>query len=185
MNAISLVKYLLLVCLISFSVCTQAQTPSIVGDWSSEQVENYGNVFATREFHFTAQEWSVIYRAFADESAKKPLFTLNVGGVYVLGGESAQVAGAYEGIFPATHRSITPESAEGIALFAKQGCELTLGQALPLVNTGCGFVPGIMQAMGEYDLVSLHGNKIYFGDRTGDLTKSRPVKLTPYPVVRR
>ena len=184
MPILNIFKPLVLLGLLLLSVATQAQTPSLVGHWYSEQVENYGNVFATREFRFTQQEWFVIYRTFADKSGKQPLFTINVTGVYVLGDKSAKVAGAYEGIFPALHRSITAESAAGKALFAQQGCELKLGLALSLVNTGCGFVPGIMQAMGEYDLVAVQANKIYFGERAGDLTKARPDKLTTYPVVR-
>ena len=54
-------KPLVLLGLLLLSVATQAQTPSLVGHWYSEQVENYGNVFATREFRFTQLEGLKIY----------------------------------------------------------------------------------------------------------------------------
>jgi hypothetical protein len=41
-----------------------------------------------------------------------------------------------------------------------------------------------MQAMGEYGLVALRGQRLFFGDRAGDLTKARPEKLTAYPLIR-
>lgn len=161
-----------------------AEAPDISGHWQSRAPEATGPVFATRDFILTDREWTIAFHAFADAEGKVPLFTLDVGGVYVLGGASVAVPGAVEGIFPATHRNLTADSAEGVAFFAGQGCALTVGQAMPLVQTGCGFVPGLMQAMGEYDLVAVKDGSLFFGDRSGDLTKARPTALTPYPLVR-
>jgi hypothetical protein len=41
-----------------------------------------------------------------------------------------------------------------------------------------------MQNMGEYDLVAIRNGQLFFGDRSGDLSKARPDKLTPYPLRR-
>lgn len=161
----------------------QAQeVPVLRGSWASTALESYGNHYATRTFNFTETSWTVVFRAYADAQGKQPLFRLNAGGVYVLGQSSATVRGAFEGIFPATYRHITAESNAGVHLFSSMGCSLVKDQETPLVNQGCGFVPGIMQAMGEYDLVAFKEGEVYFGDRGGDLTKSRPTSLTPYPV---
>jgi hypothetical protein len=162
----------------------QAQTPDLSGHWQSTATEPSGPVFAKRSFHFEKDRWSIVFHAYADAQASVPLFTLDVGGVFVVGGPSTKVTGAYEGIFPATHRQVVADSDAGVALFASMGCTLRKGVAQALLAEGCGFVPGLMQAMGEYDLVAIKDGKLFFGDRAGDLTKVRPDKLTPFALQR-
>lgn len=157
---------------------------AIVGQWASAAPEAYDHIFATRQFHITPKRWGVLFKVYADAAGTQPLFHLNVGGPYTLGGPSAKVDSAAEGIFPADHRLITADSPAGVQLFASQGCTLQQGKALPLVQQGCGFVPGLMQNMGEYDLVAIKNGQLFLGDRSGDLSKARPDKLTPYPLLR-
>ena len=161
-----------------------AEAPVIVGRWQSEATENYGGHFATRSFTISDREWQVTYQTYADAQGKQALFTIRVNGYYTLGEASVKVQDAFEGTFPARSRSITAESEAGVQMFAKMGCQLQLGQEKFLINSGCGFVPGVMQVMGEYDLAALKGDKLFLGDRASDLSKSRPDKLTPYPLVR-
>lgn len=163
---------------------SQDRAPDIAGRWKSTSAEAEGPIHAMREFQITSESWAVVFRAYADAAASKPLFRIETGGIYVLGGSSATVQGAFEGIFPATRRQVTAESAEGVAMFAGMGCKLEQGVAKTLTVEGCGFLPPLMQAMGEYDLVALRDGKLFFGDRAGDLTKSRPARLTPYPLVK-
>lgn len=160
------------------------EAPSITGHWKSVTPEAAGPITATREFEIRKDTWSVVFRAFADAEASQPLFRIEVGGAYAIGGPSAKVSGAYEGIFPATRRDLTAESPAGVAMFAGMGCTLEEGLTKHLVNEGCGFLPSLMQAMGEYDLVALKDGQLFLGDRAGDLTKARPEKLTPFPLVR-
>lgn len=155
---------------------------AIRGQWASVAPEAYDRIHATRHFTFTAKRWAVRFQVYADAAGTQPLFHLNVGGPYTLGNLSAKVTGAVEGIFPADQRRITADSPAGVALFAEQGCTLRQGQALALVGRGCGFVPALTQNMGEYDLVSLQDGQLFLGDRSGDLSKARPDKLTPYPL---
>lgn len=157
---------------------------SIGGRWTSVAPEAQGGVFATREFQFDDGRWSVIFRTFADEAASQPLFRIDVAGAYVIGGPSAAIEGAHNGIFPALQRDLTAESPAGVALFAGMGCALEEGVVKHLVDEGCGFLPPLMQVMGEYDLVALQDDRLFLGDRTGDLSKERPAALTPYPLVR-
>lgn len=161
------------------------KAPSITGHWVSEKPEAGGPIFATRDFTFDERNWSVTFRGFADAEAKQPLFRIEVAGVYLVGGPSGTVSGAFDGIFPATRRDLTAESAGGVAMFATMGCTLEEGVTKHLVNEGCGFLPALTAAMGEYDLVALKGGHLYFGDRAGDLTKARPTKLTPYALVKK
>jgi hypothetical protein len=173
--------FVALLCLTS--VAHALEPPVLKGKWASAALENYGSHFATRTFTFTDSKWRVTYRAYADAQGSQPLFRLEVGGFYVLGEVSAAVAGAFEGIFPANSRRIVAESDAGVAMFSGMGCMLEKGKTLSLVSKECGFVPGLMQAMGEYDLVAIKEGRLYFGDRSGDLTKARPAALTPYPLV--
>ena len=162
-----------------------SQTLDLTGHWVSAAPEAQGKIFVLRDFTFKGQDWSVVYRAFGDAGAKQPLFTLDVGGVFVIGSAAPKVPGAFEGIFPALYRKITADSPAGVGMFAQMGCALALGTAKSLVSEGCGFMPPLMQAMGEYDLVLLKDGQFFFGDRAGDLTKARPEALYPYPLVKR
>lgn len=159
--------------------------PDITGHWVSSAAEPQGPIFATRDFTFDNRDWSVTFRGFADAEMQKPLFRIDVSGVYVIGGAASAVPGAFEGIFPATKRDITAESAEGVAMFGQMGCTLEQGVTKHLVNEGCGFLPALTAAMGEYDLVSLNDGQLFFGDRSGDLTKARPTMLTPFALVKK
>lgn len=165
-----------------------ASAPSatdIQGQWASVGPENYGSHHATRSFSISERDWRVRYQAFADPQGQQPLFTIRVAGVYALGNPSSRVAGAREGIFPALSRSVTADSDAGVQMFAGMGCALARGQETLLLNTGCGFVPGLMQSMGEYDLIAQVNGQLFFGDRAGDLSKARPDKLTPFALMRR
>ena len=168
-----------------FTPVSAPQAPDIQGGWRSAAPENYGSHHATRSFVITEREWQVHYQAYADSQGQQPLFTIRAKGVYALGEPSAKVGGAREGIFPVLSRSVTADSDAGVQMFASMGCRLERGRETFLLNAGCGFVPGLMQVMGEYDLVAQSQGQLFFGDRAGDLSKARPEKLTPFPLLRR
>lgn len=157
----------------------------IQGQWVSVGAEHYGSHHATRSFVISGRDWQVRYQAYSDPEGRIPLFTIRVTGVYALGEPSSKVAGAREGIFPALSRSLTADSDDGVHMFAAMGCRLVRGQETFLLNAGCGFVPGLMQVMGEYDLIALVNGQLFFGDRASDLSKARPDKLTPHALQRR
>ena len=171
-------------CAAVFTPALADDMASIDGHWISASAEAQGGIYATREFHIEGDRWSVVFLAFADEAASQPLFRIDVSGAYVIGGPSAAVDGAHEGIFPALQRDLTALSAGGVAMFVGMGCTLEEGVVKHLLDEACGFLPPLMQAMGEYDLVAVREDRLYFGDRSGDLTKARPTALTPFPLVR-
>ena len=185
MRQVLISAFSITVAALTASLPARADAPSITGRWQSAAPEAQGQIFVTREFKIEPATWSVAFRAYGDASAKAPLFTLNVGGVYVLGGSSSAVAGAREGIFPATYRRITAESEAGVQMFAAMGCALKVRVVKPLTSEPCGFVPSLMQAMGEYDLVAVKSGQLFFGDRSGDLTKARPTALYAFPLIKR
>ena len=65
------------------------------------------------------------------------------------------------------------------------GFELAVGAPKNLAAEGCGFVPSLMQGIGEYDLAAVQAGQLFFGDRSGDLSKSRPAALYPFPLVQK
>ena len=169
--------------MVAASTNAVAGAPVLRGEWRSAMPEAQGKLFVTRYFRFNENRWVLLYRAYADPEGKLPLFTMNVGGVFVVGGASASVPDAYESVFPATRRSITADSAAGAALFAPVGCALKIGEPKALLSESCGFVPSLMSAMGEYDLVKISAGQLFFGDRAGDLTKNRPTALYAFPLI--
>lgn len=160
-------------------------TANLTGEWRSAAPEPMGAFHAVRDFVFTPGQWAMVFRAYADAEARKPLFTLRIDGPYVVGGASTQVSGASEVTFQYAHRYVTADSADGVAMFAKMGCTLRVGDETDVSLQGCGFVPSMLQAGVEYDLLKLEGDKLYFGDRSGDLSKARPQKLGAQPVTKR
>jgi hypothetical protein len=182
-----LIAALLTFCAITMPAHTQtsAAPPVLNGKWGYATINATGNMFAMQNFAFDGDRWSVKYSAFADRDGKQPLFTIDNSGVYVIGGPSAKVVGAWEGIFPQTRRSIMADSEAGVAMFAQMGCALVKGQPKALMQQPCGFVGPLMQSMGEYDLVMVKDGKLFFGDRAGDLTKARPEKLGEFPMVQK
>jgi hypothetical protein len=161
-----------------------ADAPSIKGRWKSVGLEHDGKFYSKRKFAISSKNWKVESKTFADAEGKAPLFTIRVSGFYALGSASAKVPGAFDGVFPAMSRSLTAESPAGVKMFADMGCKLEQGKAMDLRLQSCGFVPSLTQAMGEYDLAAIQNGKLFFGDRSGDLSKARPEKLTPHPLER-
>jgi hypothetical protein len=162
-----------------------AEAPKLDGNWISVAPENMGQIYATRDFTFDGDAWSIKFRAFGDETLSVPIFTLDVAGYYKIGGESAVVPGAYNGVFGATDKTLVADSDIAVKMFGDMGCTLQVGVPFDLTDQACGFFHAAMDAAGEYDLVSLQGDQLFLGDRAGDLTKERPVKLTPFPLIRK
>jgi hypothetical protein len=163
-----------------------AQTaPDIPGRWVSAAAEAAGPVTGMRDFTFDGDRWSVRFSAFADAGTTQPLFVLDVAGAYVVGGPSAAVPGAWDANFPILSTTVTAASPAGVDMFAGMGCTLSEGEPKALIAEGCGFLPPVMDAMGEFDLVALKDGQLFLGDRSGDLTKARPTALIAYPLVRK
>jgi Adenomatosis polyposis coli down-regulated 1 len=170
---------------VSVALAGELRGGTLVGRWESSKLENLGQLYGSRNFVLTERAWALQFKAFADEAGKTPLFSLRAEGTYTLGQSSVSVLGATEANFRFTKRYVTAESEAGVGLFQSMGCSLKLGAETNVSTSGCGFIPSVKAASLEYDLVQLDGNNLYFGDRSGDLTKTRPNKLNPEPVTRR
>lgn len=122
----------------------------LTGVWIAPDVQNLGDFYAIPTFTFTSDSWRIAFDACSDSDALIGLFTLDVGGSYVLGGPSDSVAGAANAVFHISTRRLTARSEDATALFSSMGCDLVVGQALDLTEKGCGFVPSVMASGIEY-----------------------------------
>jgi hypothetical protein len=177
-------KTLMTAALLFLATPALAEPPSLDGRWISVAPENMGQIFATRDFTFDGDAWSIRFRAFGDEALSVPILTLDVAGYYKIGGESAVVPGAYNGVFGASDKVLVADSDIAVKMFGDMGCRLEVGVPFDLTDQACGFFHASMDAAGEYDLVAMQGDQLFLGDRAGDLTRERPTRLTPFPLVR-
>jgi hypothetical protein len=163
-----------------------AQTAAeLSGTWESPEPQNLGQMHALGAFVFDGDTWSTTFHAFADAGTSQPLFTVEVGGTYVLGAPSEAVNDAVEAVFHVSRRVLTAEGEAGAALFGSMGCDIAAGETRPLVSEGCGFLSPVMQAGAEYDLVRVEGDTLTLGDRSADLSRERPAMLAAVSYVRR
>jgi hypothetical protein len=152
----------------------------IKGKWASEICEfsqnpNGTKIFYKRLFTITDKTWAMDFSTFGDANCSEStkLLTVDTGGKYKLGKESLAPGGT-EGEFMFSHRKVTPKAKENIAwLNSSKICgfaDWTAGKAKDLQKTGCaqfGAYP-LKDCKGEYDIVKLEGNKLYFGARPAD-----------------
>ncbi len=154
------------------------------GKWISATAEDIGSGFANRSFDLGENDWTLAFTLYADEAQSQAVFRIEFAGRYLVGGPSAYVADAQEAVFQYASRSVTPLSEGAVAMFAAAGCTTRLAQPMDATLTGCGFVPSVIASAVEYDLISITGVEMRLGDRSGDLARERPAKLSDFPLIR-
>ena len=167
----------------------------LVGDWSSESCEAYpdgqGNTnYLTRTFTLTETDWDLSFTVFGDEACSFPLFSSNVGGPFVLQTLSSNVDGATEGTFELDYNDWTAHADDIVTALEQSGCgtgEWSVGVTQDVTETGCfGVAKPKSDCAAEYDIVSIDGDKLFFGERITNMCapEGRPTALTSYPVIR-
>lgn len=165
------------------AIAGSASAQSLDGRWTSVAPEINGEIYGFRDFVFDGREWSVDFAAFGNAEGTVLLFTATLSGTYVLG-SAAAVEGAREAVFHVSERSVEADGPAGVDMFAAMGCVLREGVAMDLTSESCGFLPSVMASGVEYDVVALQGEELFLGERSGDLSKTRPEALIAYPLVR-
>jgi hypothetical protein len=165
-----------------------AKMPSIKGKWVSEACESYPNpdgskTYFKRLFSITDKTWAIDFSTFGDPkcSDAAKLLTVDIDGKYKLGKESS-VSGGTEGEFMFSNRKVTPKS-EGILgwLNPAKVCgfaDWVVGKTKDIQKIGCAQLGAhpLKDCKGEYDIVKLEGDKLYFGARPADGNLCSPVK---------
>jgi Adenomatosis polyposis coli down-regulated 1 len=143
--------------------------------------------FLKRDFRFdaTAGTWQVDARIYTDAACTIGLFTLHVEGNYEITG-AAKLAGTFEGSFHYVQRTVTLHS-RGFAQVLEQAyCAAGPIQPELPVDVGASWcapigTKPIAVAGGEYDLVKVDDDRVYFGKRTDRMNApdGRPTELNP------
>lgn len=177
---------------------TKTAKPNLAGNWTSEKCESMpngqgGETYFTRTFPMTKKEWKIDFTVFGDKDCTQPLFTLDVAGKWELRGQSKSVEGAHNAFFGFKTRTLTAKS-EGAVQFMNQAefCgkkDWKVGEALDIHKTGCaqlGAKPA-KECKGEHDLVKMDGEKVFLGDRSGNMCEKNnyPTKLYPVALIKK
>lgn len=172
--------------------------PNLAGNWTSEKCESMpngqgGETYFTRSFPMTKKEWKIDFTVFGDKDCTQPLFTLDVAGKWELRGQSKSVEGAHNAFFGFKTRTLTAKS-EGAVQFMNQAefCgkkDWKVGEAHDIHKTGCaqlGAKPA-KECKGEHDLVKVDGEKVFLGDRSGNMCEKNnyPSKLYPVALIKK
>lgn len=196
-------KSLFLVSLFAFGAVACVSNKShvnhdIAGTWTSEKCESMpngqgGEMYFTRTFPMTKKNWKIDFTVFGDKACTAPLFTLDVAGKWEVRGQSNSLQGVHNAFFGFETRTLTAK-AEGAVQFMNQAgfCgkkDWKVGEAVDINTTGCpqlGAKP-IAECKGEHDLVKLDGDKLFLGDRSGDMCAKDnfPTKLFQYALIKK
>jgi hypothetical protein len=136
---------------------------------------------------------TVDYVVHGDEACASDFITVHIEGPYDLPGPSAVVAGAYDGVFSFTQKTITPGSAGAADFLNSLGScgSFTEGVATDIYQNGCaplGQYPAA-QCSADYDVVSFDGQTLRFGARPADnnmcTPENRPTELSPVALTKK
>lgn len=148
--------------------------PAIAGHWKSACTKTGDAQSITLDFTNTKGDWKLDYVTYGDATCKAPFVTVHIEGPYEIGAKSATVAGAWEGRFGFTKKIVTPHSdAAAGFLGSDKACgagTFAAGKATDVLEKGCaglGQYPS-SKCSADYDLVSVEGTKLRFGDRPKD-----------------
>lgn len=194
----------LLLTISGLAACTQdeasssqgdASAAAITGEWSSSLCEAYpdgqGNTnYLKRHFTITDETWDLRVDLFGDEACSFGLFSIDISGDYELEDASDVVEGATNGTFGFDSIVWTPHITDMAEVFTQSGCgadEWAVGVGQEVSETGCiGVAHPITDCPREFDIVSVQGDDLFFGQRVTDMCtlEGRPVALNDFAVTR-
>jgi len=165
----------------------------LAGRWVSKGCEAYpngqgGDNYLTRDFTLTEGEWNLTFTLFGDAECSYPLFSAKIVGPYSLGGLSEEVEGATEGQFGFATNEWTALDQGMADMFTQSGCGTAaweVGVPQDVTEKGCiGVAHPVAECPEEFDVVSIDGDELYFGERITDMCKEegRPAALSSYAV---
>jgi hypothetical protein len=147
--------------------------PSLVGRWRSACTQTGDAQSITLDFDIGPSEWKLDYVTYGDATCSAAFVTAHIEGPYEVGARSA-VAGAFEGRFGFTKKTLTPDVDAAVGfLGSPQGCgggAFKVGVATDVLDSGCAGLGQYPRARcgADFDLVSVEGNTLRFGERPKD-----------------
>jgi hypothetical protein len=181
------------------AACGAPQTPpaaaprvDISGRWGSACIPNGSGQYMQLRFVNTDTTWTLDYVTYTDAACASPFITAHIEGPYEVAGASA-VAGASEGTFSFTRKTLRAHGAMAAGfLSSAQGCgrPIAADADVDITAEGCaGLGQRPVSACGQdYDLVSVQGDALRFGQRPADndmcTPARRPTALSPLALQR-
>ncbi|MEB3299695.1 MAG: hypothetical protein VKO21_09450 [Candidatus Sericytochromatia bacterium] len=155
--------------------------PSIVGKWKSAVTPSSETQSFQLDFDIQSSTWKVDYTVFGDLQGAVPFVTIHIEGPYEITGPSTAVAGAFEGRFGITKKTLMPRStyaAEYLNSLNQAATGFKADEALDITSTG--FAPfgqyPVSEVDADYDILKVEGDKLYFGARPDDNNMGTPEK---------
>lgn len=149
-------------------------SPDLSGTFRSACTDTGGGQAITLDFVLTRTDWKLDYVTYGDSTCKAPFLTVHIEGPYALSEKSVAVPGAWNGRFGFSKKTVTPHGDGAVAFLASDnGCRdvsFTKDAPQDILESGCA---GLGQrprgaCSADYDLVSLEGDTLRFGDRPKD-----------------
>lgn len=169
----------------------QAQDDApLAGDWESSCTPIGENAFLHLDFTFIHADWYLTYTVYGDSACATPLFDVSTVGPVEVGGASATVPDAREGIFTYTTRRATVYADALLPALDEAKCGAGDWQAGVAQNIDGGCEPISVKPLAEcpveYDLVSMAGDTLTLGDRSVPLCspETRPTRLSQTSMAR-
>lgn len=168
----------------------QTLNQKLAARWTSAQCESGGpGIYVKRDFTLTESTWKLNVGIFTDPACSASFAAIDVAGPYTVGQDSTNNPGATDVDYGVTTHTVTPKSDAALQAVNGGNCgsaPRAIGQVLDVTQTGCAAlgVPSVAACPKELDLNKIDGDNLYFGDRSGDLCKTRAPKLGQYPVAR-
>lgn len=167
--------------------------PDLSGHWKSPCTKTGDARSIGLDFKLTERDWTLDYTTYGDAACASAFLTVHVEGTYALSRESG-VPGAWEARFGFAKKTITPHSPAAAAFAASaDACgagEFAADKATDVSEQGC---PGLGQYAvakcdADFDLVSVDGGSLRFGDRPKDndmcTEAKRPTSLSGLAMAR-
>ncbi len=145
----------------------------LTGRWRNACTPNGQGGGFSLDFEFTRSNWSLDYVTYSDPSCATRAVTVHIEGPYEIGAASAAVPGAYEASFRFTRKTVTAHNEGAVAFLSSAAAcpgPFTVGTARDISATGCGGLgqQPISQCGQDFDLVSVSGDALRFGQRPAD-----------------
>ncbi len=166
--------------------------PDLSGHWKSACTKTSDTQAIALDFTLSRTDWRLDYVTYGDATCATPFATVHIEGPYALAGRSASIAGAWNARFAFTKKAVIADADAASAFLANAcgGGAFPVGQATDISSTGCaGLGQRPIGACGaDYDVVSLDGKALRFGDRPKDndmcTEPKRPTALSALAVTR-
>ena len=177
------------------ATASQSASQSLVGHWTGACSPMGATQGSTVTFDISDTTWAIDFDVFGDLACTAKFATVHIEGPYALGAASSVAAGAHEGKFGFSKKTITPHvDAAAQFLSGASGCALpgfAVGVPLDISVTGCAAMGQrpIAACDADYDLAYVEGDRLTFGARPADndlcTPAKRPVALSKSSFMRR